>query len=29
MATYPKTEDPYVKRYMEYYKIWEDLMRSG
>jgi hypothetical protein len=26
--TYPKAEDPFVKRYMEHYSIWEDLLRS-
>ena len=28
MATYPKVEDPDVKRYMRYHKIWEDLLAS-
>ena len=25
MASYPKVEDPDVKLYMRYYKIWTDL----
>jgi hypothetical protein len=29
MKAYPAVEDPDVKRYMRYYKVWDDLMASG
>ena len=28
MSSYKKTEDPFVKRYMEMYDIWRDLLES-